>query len=483
MLNPHSMKPIIPQTHRGLPPLAGITTFEAAMKPGLSVAGSVERLKRFHYAFWRLHQTCIARLTAEPLYELKMAFSRHGYLCAEADTLFRNRVGEMREPPLGLEKIPHPALAVLFDEILCSPTTEDLVEGLYRVAFPTLKAALETYLTEVHPLADAPSIRIARIALMDLEEITAYGHAACETLLPPGRDPQWRHLLEICLTSAGGLDGSTLKERQAPGLPEPSPTRWFSSTPYQYDGTPRRDHRFPDPYNMGVNAEAFLYDETKPAELKVLMMFYKRLREIDVPEMMAGIITETKGKPWKYYQDMTRQLWDEARHAMMGEAGFASEGIDWPECVMVNSTWSRQLNLTLKPLERHAVLYFIEQGLMPKTGKRYEWEVSQKSDSPLAATFQDYDWADEVLHSKIGREWYVASMPTPAEAVKYGDECWARILDCWDKWKHEGLTAHRNWWPDLYRNYCESRNIEPDPEILDFDISYRDTRADLKELV
>ena len=59
------------------------------------------------------------------------------------------------------------------------------------------------------------------------------------------------------------------------------------------------------------------------------MMFYKRLREIDVPEMMASIITETTGKPWGYYRDMTRQLWDEARHAMMGEVGFVDLGIDW----------------------------------------------------------------------------------------------------------------------------------------------------------
>src|SRR3712207_7699638 len=49
---------------------------------------------------------------------------------------------------------------------------------------------------------------------------------------------------------------------------------------------------------MGVNAEVFLYDENFPPEAKTLMMFYKRLREIDVPEMMASIITETEGKPW-----------------------------------------------------------------------------------------------------------------------------------------------------------------------------------------
>ena len=47
----------------------------------------------------------------------------------------------------------------------------------------------------------------------------------------------------------------------------------------------------------------------------------KRLREIDVPEMMAPILFKTHGKPWEYYRDMSRQLWDEARHAMMGEVG------------------------------------------------------------------------------------------------------------------------------------------------------------------
>ena len=68
-----------------------------------------------------------------------------------------------------------------------------------------------------------------------------------------------------------------------------------------------------------------------PPNAKTLMMLFKRLREIDVPEMMASIITETKGKPWDYYRDMSRQLWDEARHAMMGEVGFVALGVDWTQ--------------------------------------------------------------------------------------------------------------------------------------------------------
>ena len=233
---------------------------------------------------------------------------------------------------------------------------------------------------------------------------------------------------------------------------------------------------------MGVNAEVFLYDEKFPPEPKTLMMFYKRLREVDVPEMMASIITETTERPWNYYRDLTRQLWDEARHAMMGEVGFTNLGIDWPAKVMINFTWSLALNTQLKPIERHAVLYFIEQGLMPKKGKRFEWEVALAAQNPLAALFQDYDWADEVLHARIGRDWYLKEFNNAPEAVKYGDECWSRVLLNWENWRSQGLTQHRNCWPDLYRAACKHWGIEPDPAVLAYQTTYATVRADLKEL-
>jgi len=289
----------------------------------------------------------------------------------------------------------------------------------------------------------------------------------------PQDEAAWLASLDACLAAAGGLDGSSASSALAPG-------RRYSLTPYVYDAVPRRDARFPDPYNMAVNAEVFIWDETKPAPPKLVMLFYKRLREIDVPEMMASIIAETPGKPWEYYRDMSRQLWDEARHALMGEVGFAALELDWPSLVRINFTWSLGLNTQLTPIERHAVLYFIEQGLMPKTGKRYEWEVAGRTGLPIAQTFQDFDWADEVLHARIGRQWYVTAMPSHVEALKYGDRCWSKVLVDWEQWRRDGLTAHENWWPAAYRAFCAARGETPDPEVEAFDVSYQSSRADLK---
>jgi hypothetical protein len=212
------------------------------------------------------------------------------------------------------------------------------------------------------------------------------------------------------------------------------------------------------------------------------MLYYKRLREIDVPEMMATIIAETKGQPWDYYVDLTRQLWDEARHAMMGEVGFIRAGIDWRQLVRINFTWSLALNTQLNPLERHAVLYFIEQGLMPKNGKRFEWELGQASGDAYAAMIQDYDWADEVLHARIGRDWYVKAIGDARKAVEYGDACWSRVLIDWQSYRNAGLTRHDNWWPAVYSEWCRVHGHTPDPAVLAYATSYEQVRADLKQL-
>src|SRR5262245_64500921 len=89
------------KSYKDLPPRAGLATIEQATRPGLSVEACVARLKRYHYAFLRLHEILTARITSEPIYELKTGFSHHAYLCSEHVQALRTRVGEMREPPLG----------------------------------------------------------------------------------------------------------------------------------------------------------------------------------------------------------------------------------------------------------------------------------------------------------------------------------------------------------------------------------------------
>lgn len=465
------------ESYRGLPTLAGLATIAEAARPGLSVQDCVARLKRYHYSFVRLHEILTARITAEPIYELKTGFSHHSYLCAEHVMALRNRVGEMREPPLGLEEVPHPALEVFFDEILAAPTTAELLVGVYEYAMPALDAALARHADDTNPLADAPSVRVCRYARLELADMIDFGRKSIACLVePPARAAMqpWVSTLDACLVAAGGVHGAS------PPVGE-TPARRHSAKPHVYDPVPRRDERFRDVWNQGVNPEAFIYNADFPPQPKALMMLFKRLREIDVPEMMASIITQTKGRPWGYYRDMSRQLWDEARHAMMGEVGFVALGVDWTEA-RITHNWSYRLNTECSPLERHAVLYFIEQGLMNKTGKRYEWELGVQSGLPLIRTIQDYDWADEVLHAALGREWYIPQVGDWKQALDYGDRCWSKITSNWRTVRDRGLTQHENWWPAVYRQACAAGGTSPDPTVLAYAETYEEQRADLQKV-
>lgn len=460
-----------------LPPFAGLCSFPEAQRAALGIEESVNWLKRHHYVFQRLHQILNARITAEPLFELKTAFSHQAYLCSEHVFALRQRVSEMREPPLGLEVIPHPGLEQACNEVLGAPTTEELLLGLYEVLLPSLLDSEQEYIQTANPLADAPSVRISRFALMELQDMQAFGIEAVGVIVSSERRAAlrpWLDELEACIQAAGGVSG------QKP-ISSVLPERRHSRTPFEYQRTPVRDQRFHDGYNAGVNPEAFLHDPRFAPRDKVLMLLYKRLREIDVPEMMASIIHETPGRPWKFYRDMSRQLWDEARHALMGQLGFQALGLDWTQ-IPINFTWSLNLNTQLTPQERHAVLFFIEQGLMPKTGKRYEYEVGRDSGLPLMRLIQDFDWADEVLHAQLGREWYVKNFGDLNAAMAYGDECWSKVLSHWRAYRDKGLTQHHNWWPDFYRHACQTWGVDPDPAALEFAETYESSRADLQPI-
>ena len=100
-------------TYRGLPPLAGLTSMDRAIATPWSVEESVRRLKRLHYVLRRLYETLTARITAEPIYELKTAFSHHAYLCAEYVTAMlpgSDPYGELCRALVAVAVARHPGL-------------------------------------------------------------------------------------------------------------------------------------------------------------------------------------------------------------------------------------------------------------------------------------------------------------------------------------------------------------------------------------
>jgi hypothetical protein len=430
----------------GLPPLAGVCSYERAAMPGLGVEQTVSLLKRYNYVARRLHETAAAHLAATPEWEIKCALGLHLWLDAEHCGAVRARVAEMREPPLQLDDVPDERLRAALEELLRADGSAELVTGIYGVVRPALLAAIRAHLAAMNPLFDHPTYRLLRQVERDQEEMLEWGEAARAALT---REPEeaaraeaFAAHLERYLTEAGGISG----DRPAEVAGELPAARWDGSE-YEMDAEPRRDARFIDPFNCSARIDDYYADESRPADERAFALVHKRLREMDVPEWMAPILFRTRGRPWDYYRELGRQLWDETRHAMMGEVALHAAGVPF-YTYPVDMAASSSLNREFTPREAHILLWDIEQGLMPRdTGKRWEWTIAGLDGDPLLVALQDYDWADEVLHAQIGRRWLRDEHSSAAERQAAAKALWARWNPALERYSR--ASAQDEWWDEF----------------------------------
>lgn len=446
------------------PPYAGILTPAEAQRDGIPVAEATALLHRFAYVKGRLAIAAAAFLPSTPEWEVKGALALHGFMDAEHAGAIAERISEMREPAPSVAEIPDESLAAALDEVFAGTTTSARIAALYGVVRPQLKRAMESYVQRTNPLCDAPSVRVLSYVLTEEATVDQFSTAALSTVGSQDTN-DWCAHLEAALAAAGGIDGLS---------PRGTPVAYRYTRPYRFDVMPARDDRFTGIFDTSTPADIVYLDETRGADERNAALMFKRLREMDVPEVIAGIVAERwaeernageRGRPWAYYASMMRQVWDEARHAMLGQALMESRGVDWTS-LPVNVTFSWKLSKHCSPVERHILLYAIEQSLMPKDrGKPYEHRVAVDSGDRLSALFHDYDWADEVLHVEIARRCLRPELPGGlAEARERADALWTRIAEAIEKDPPPpDASAARDWWTRFARQVI-GRDPAPVPE-------------------
>src|SRR3954454_9575674 len=98
---------------------------------------------------------------------------------------------------------------------------------------------------------------------------------------------------------------------------------------------------------------------------------------MDVPEWMAPIIAASSDQPFERRRELSRQLWDQWRHAMMGEASLERQGVRFFR-FPIEIQASLALNTRCGPREAHLLLWVIDQDLMAAaTGKKHELEIAE----------------------------------------------------------------------------------------------------------
>jgi hypothetical protein len=85
---------------------------------------------------------------------------------------------------------------------------------------------------------------------------------------------------------------------------------------------------------------------------------------------------------------------------------------------------------------------------MPRqTGKRFEWSVAGLHDDDFFISLQDFDWADEVLHARIGRRWLSDEYARSGELTRIADE----LMDRWNSRldAYAERSTGTEWWTDF----------------------------------
>jgi len=462
-------------------PLAGLCDYAGANRPGVAVETTVMRLRRLVFLKSSLTKLMAAHFCGVPEWEVKGALGLHLWQDAEHSTWLRARVTEMRTPPHHLDKMPAPELGAFVDELIRSRDTLELLLGLYLVVKPAILAALELHLAQAHPVADQPTRRLFNFIIQEEREQIAWGQdayaalmarvAKVERVVPPSpgfgatspnasldsaqtnalettrSTSDWRAHLESYLAAAGGIFGETAVSASL-ALPAP-----YAAEPFEPVRIPRRDDRFAKVWN----SRGTVPGPGRPVHERIWWMMSIRLQEMHVPELVATVLYDWKDQPWEFYHDLARHLWDEVRHSMLGEIAFAAQGIDFTQ-LPSHVGFAGYPNTKLPPEDRYAFLWGIEQGLMGKTGKQAEVALAKAGGDSLATTFQDFDWADEVLHAQIGRRWL---------EPYYGDRekmhaVYDRIRPAYDQMKEEDLKKPgRDWWPSFYATYLKHKDPHP----------------------
>lgn len=239
----------LPINNLGIPPLAGLCSYAEACCVGYSVEQNVELLKRYNYVESQLNQILAAHLCRVAEWEVKCAISLHLWLDAEHSAALRKRVGEMREPPLHLDKAPDARLTDWLEEVIRAENTVELLVGVYRIVKAELVRCLKHHLSTTNPLIDRPTCRVLRLIVQEEEEMIAWGEQAVAALAQTPTAAEnaraWESHLRAYLAAAGGVSGD-LPLPAAQPLPQP---RW-DGKPYAMEVMPQRDARFTNSFDQ-----------------------------------------------------------------------------------------------------------------------------------------------------------------------------------------------------------------------------------------
>ncbi|WP_248926200.1 hypothetical protein [Paenibacillus hamazuiensis] len=382
-------------------PFMGIEEWD---KIGMSVAESAGRLQRIAYLDRQLAMIEAGHMIARAEYEIKGALGRILWQDSVHCDQLRERCRQLRMSSVAFDKCPDPLLEQLTQLVLESGSALLLLGALFEVVKPAQLKAIEDYMQRAQPIVDEPTIALLRHQRLDREAQIEWGIAALAELKQGATEEELRQLarwtahLQDLVQAAGEVTGAGPRR-------EPDSLLAVVTSPFQVPKSSPRDSRF----TTSVRKFAGMTFEDSDAGRFEAMLLH-RYYEMTTAEALAYIYFTAEDKPWAFYCDVARHIWDETRHSWFGEAALRARGRD----VYAIPSWigfyemCRNVFDDIDEAYTHLTIAIEKAAMKYPPGKREEWEFCRDTvKEPLMTTFQDFDWADEVVHAGFGQKWII----------------------------------------------------------------------------
>ena len=299
-------------------------------------------------------------------------------------------------------------------EVLCAaPSAASFIQTALIAAPKILVEAIHDYLKRNDPLYDLPSVALLEADRDELLAQIQWGEAALVALAKDGLQPDAGFAARV----AAQLPAlpSALREHTAKNIAAVTQGRKIGALP------------LPD----SILPQGFTYLEFGPTPVSPGSPYVDRaryrainfLQEVQAADSCASLLFDTPDMPWDFYFDLSRHMWDEARHSMFGERKLIDVGST--AAVAGLSSKAYAMRQTLTPHDRYAALTTQEADAFP--GKHAGLKDAVANHDSVSAMAWSYDIADETQHVRFGTKWLPvliekAGDPRSHEQVK-ADSC------------------------------------------------------------
>ncbi len=362
------------------------------------VAARLQRMAAFHRMLLRTLAGWIIQI---PEFEVKIEVAHHLYMHGEAARGMRQRLETLRISAAAFEDFRDEEVLLVTREIELSHDAAELIVATHCVLAKQLLEAERRLEQLTDSLADLPTIRLLRQIRVDLLEMCEWGEAVVNAYaaggIPESGLDEWKAHLESLLRHVGGVMGD--QERcERPTL------RQDSSPPFRRAMACARDDRFTTFHHTRDYRKADELNglEQGEYERERLEMIRVQRDEIDAIETFANVLYDMPSASFDFQLDLARFIWDEARHAEIGQQSLALLGFE-PFKVPCGVIGINVRSPLASELALAQISIFGELNMVSRLRRVSEW-ANQQDDKATSITF-DFIHADELIHLRRGRQW------------------------------------------------------------------------------